>query len=248
LLSEVNWSAILLMALIATPATLLLNAVEFSLSARLIGQSIPLARSMSVTIVGSAANLLPLPGATLVRLAALKSEGATLRSGLYATALLAILSLGLGFAYSGLAASLIDGSWYAIAIFCSGLAVTIFAWMVAREVFDDPSVIIGLTFARVALIMLDAARTYLAFVAIGADANFGQASVLTISTVLAAVVAIVPSGLGLREGIAAFMAQFIGLQPAEAFLATSLSRLVGLSIVTALTVFLIFRSKAPSPQ
>jgi len=102
LLSEVNWSAILLMALIATPATLLLNAVEFSLSARLIGQSIPLARSMSVTIVGSAANLLPLPGATLVRLAALKSEGATLRSGLYATALLAILSLGLGFAYSDL--------------------------------------------------------------------------------------------------------------------------------------------------
>jgi len=246
LLSELNWQPILTMALVATPATLALNALEFSLSARLIGQSVPFGRALTVTIVGSAANLLPLPGAALVRLAALKTGGATLRSGLSATALLAILSLGLGLAYSGAWALTLNSSLFPVAVLCAGLLIVAIACLIARELFEHGAAVLGLIVARLALIALDAARTYLAFAAIGFAASFGQSSVITISTVLAAVVAVVPAGLGLREGIAASMAPSLRLDPAATFLATSLSRIVGLAVVIILTLLLVIARKRPS--
>ena len=244
LLSNVDWRAVAVLALMATPATLALNALEFSLSGRLVGQDIPFGRAMGVTIVGSAANLLPLPGATLVRLAALRSGGAGMRSGLTATALLAILALGVGFAYSGVWAMVFGSGPISVAILAIGVIVLSIAWLLARQLFNDVPAVLALIGVRLALVSLDAARTWLAFVAIGYEASFAQASVLTISTVLAAVVAIVPAGLGLREGIAALAAPIVGVAPAAAFLATSLSRIVGLTIVMALTIVSMFRRRS----
>jgi hypothetical protein len=160
--------------------------------------------------------------------------------------LLATLSLGLGVAYSGLWAALIGGSAIAFAMIVGGVLVLCTAGLIAREIFDEPTVVGALVLVRIGLIVLDAARTFFAFEAIGAYANFGQTSVLTVSTVLAAAVAIVPSGLGLREGLAAFMAPFVNLQPAATFLATSLSRIIGLAVVTVLTLLLTLRRKTPS--
>lgn len=245
-LADLNWDAILIMALIATPATLALNALEFQFAARLIGQQISFGNALNVTIVGSAANLLPLPGAAMVRVAALKSGGATLRSGLFATAILAVMSLGLGFAYSGTWALSIGGSPYAIGLVVVGVAALLVAWLVARELYGASMVVVYLAAVRLGLIALDAYRTFLAFGAIGYAATFAQASVITISTVLAAIVAVVPSGLGLREGIAALAAPLVGLNSAAAFLAMSLSRIVSLSVVLLLTLLLIVRRKVPN--
>jgi uncharacterized membrane protein YbhN (UPF0104 family) len=108
------------------------------------------------------------------------------------------------------------------------------------------AIVLGLMSVRVALIALDAARTWLAFIAIGYGASFGQTSVLTISTVLAAIVTVVPSGLGIREGLAAFIAPLVGLRSGPAFLATSLSRIIGLTVVMALTILLTLRRRSPA--
>lgn len=245
-LAELNWDAILIMALIATPATLGLNALEFLLSARLVGQRISFGRALNVTIVGSAANLLPLPGAAMVRVAALKSGGATLRSGLFATAILAAMSLGLGFAYSGTWALAISQSLLGVGLVAAGFLALLMAGLVARELYGESRVVAGLMAVRLGLITLDAYRTFLAFAAISYPASFAQASVITISTVLAAIVAVVPSGLGLREGIAALAAPLVGLNAAAAFLAMSLSRIVSLSVVLLLTLLLIVRRKVPN--
>ena len=234
------------MAIIAVPLTLALNALEFVFFAKLVGQTTSFGRAVEVTVIGSAANLLPVPGAALVRLAAVKSGGAKLGSGLSVTALLAMLSLGLNLAYSGGWAAFLHGrpiSWLLLAI---GTAIILATWLVAGRVFKNTPVVVGLVGVRIGLIALDAARTWLSFLSIGYVASFGQASVLTMSTALAAIVAIIPAGLGLREGIAAFMAPFVGLQAAAAFLATSLSRVVGLSVVMGLTLVLALRRKTPS--
>jgi hypothetical protein len=225
--------------LVAVPLTLLLNALEFMLSARLLRQQVALGAALEVTVVGSAANLLPIPGATLVRLAALKTGGALLGSTLAVTAVVAALSLALNLAYSGVWALAISRSPAAAAVMLAGgVAALAGAAFVSVRLFGRSSSIPGLIGVRLALIALDAARTWLAFIAIGDAAGFGQVSVITLSTALAAVLAVVPAGLGLREGIAALMAPLVGLGAASAFLATSLSRIIGLSVVGVLTMFL----------
>ena len=188
--------------------------------------------------------MLPLPGAAIVRLTALKSGGAPLRSGLSATALLAALSIGLGFSYAGAWAMLLSDSAAAVVTLALGILVVFAAWFVAREIFGKAPIVLALIAVRVALVALDATRTWLAFAAIGYGASFGQSSVLTIATVLSAIVTVVPAGLGLREGLAAFIAPLVGLGSAPAFLATSLSRIVGLSVVLSLTLVLALRRKA----
>lgn len=54
------------------------NAVEFGILARLGRVQIPIAKALEITVLGSAANMLPLPGSTLVRVVALKAAGSTL--------------------------------------------------------------------------------------------------------------------------------------------------------------------------
>lgn len=98
------------------------------------------------------------------------------------------------------------------------------------------------------LVLLDATHIYLCFLALGVAGSFAQASVLTASSVLGAVVSIVPARLGICEGAAALLAPFIALAPASAFLATSFNRIVGLAIMAPAALFLgVRRDKAYQP-
>lgn len=230
-LSQLQWFPILLIALIIVPATLTLNAMEFALSARMIGHSIRFGPALETTIVGTAANLLPLPGSTIVRVAALKAAGATLTRGFSTTALTAVIWIGVAFGYAGLWSLQIGGWLPGFGLAITGSAVLAASALIASRYFDSPHIVLVLILNRLGLVSLDAVRTYLAFAALGEASTLAQASILTVSTVLGYCVAFVPGGLGVREGIAALIAPLLGLQSASAFLAISLSRIVGLGAV-----------------
>jgi hypothetical protein len=243
LLTDVRWPPLLVLGLVVTPVIQVLNAVEFYLTARLLGHRINFARCIEVTIIGSATNLLPLPGATLVRLAALKQAGATMQRGVAVTALLAAISLGIAFTYTGVWALTFGTAAFVAAGI--GLLLLCAAGFASRRWLGGEG-FQSLCLTRLGLVVADALRFLCAFAALGQPASFAQASVLAISTTLASILTLVPSGIGVREWIAALAAPLVGLQASTTFVAAALSQVAGLAIVLAAAAVLGLMAK-PEP-
>ena len=74
---HLDLGAALLVLLVLAPLTTLLNGLEYVGVARLVGQQPPLRRALHVAVLGTAANLLPVPGAVLVRVDALRRGGSS---------------------------------------------------------------------------------------------------------------------------------------------------------------------------
>jgi uncharacterized membrane protein YbhN (UPF0104 family) len=239
--NDLHLVPILLVTVIAIPATVFLNAYEFLLSARLIGRHIALRSALETTIVASVANMLPLPGGSIVRVAALKAAGADLKHGISTVVLVTLIWLGVAFAYSGIwvivLGEMLVGVLFAIGgmVFLAASFATILRlvkqWQVPAQLFAT----------KLVIVVMDAVRNLLCLWALGADSNFAQASTLAVSGVLGSAVSIVPAGLGLREGVAAAMAPLVGLAASSAFLAMSLSRILGLATTTPVAAFLAWR-------
>ena len=80
------WWPIAAIAVLVVPGVTL-NGYEYLVTARLSGVTVRLLAAVRIAIYGTAANLLPLPGASLVRIEAMRRSGASLarihrRSGL----------------------------------------------------------------------------------------------------------------------------------------------------------------------
>src|SRR5690606_595587 len=89
-LANVRWPLILSVAVIGVPATILVNAGEVFLAGKFAGVALNPVSSLRLSILSTAANLMPLPGGVLVRSGDLVSRGSTGR-----TALRAQVSVGL---------------------------------------------------------------------------------------------------------------------------------------------------------
>src|SRR5258706_8161975 len=83
-----------LVLLVLAPATTILNGLEFASTARLVGQRPSVPESVRIAVLGTAANLLPLPGAALVRVGAMRRAGAGVGRSTAASATAALLWAG----------------------------------------------------------------------------------------------------------------------------------------------------------
>ena len=81
LLADIHILPVMAVLLFCAPMTIVLNALEFRCSAQMINYSVSLPTALTTTIIGTAANMLPLPGSTMVRVGALKVAGAGYRLG-----------------------------------------------------------------------------------------------------------------------------------------------------------------------
>jgi polysaccharide pyruvyl transferase WcaK-like protein/uncharacterized membrane protein YbhN (UPF0104 family) len=247
--SDLHLSPVLLVVAIVIPATVFFNAYEFLLSARLIGRRIGLHSALETTIIGSVANMLPLPGGSIVRVAALKAAGAELKHGISTILFLTLIWLGVAFTYAG-AWVIVLGKTLVGALFVAGGAgVLVASFATTWRLLKQWQVPMQLLATKLVIVLLDAARNLLCLWALGADANFAQASALAVSGVLGSAVSVVPAGLGVREGVAAAMAPLVGLAASSAFLAMTLSRVLGLATTAPVAAFLAWRvTHAPACQ
>ncbi|NRD90097.1 hypothetical protein C8024_12465 [Sphingopyxis sp. BSNA05] len=92
---------IVILALFAVPVTIYFNALEFVLSGRLLGYKVGLKSAAETSVIGGVANMLPLPGGVLVRVAALKAEGASVAKSTSVIAFVAFIWAAISFGYSG---------------------------------------------------------------------------------------------------------------------------------------------------
>ncbi len=174
-LEGLDWMLIGIVVLIGIPITVILNTFEFVLSGRLIGQRVTFFQALEVTTVGSAANLLPLPGGMAVRVLGLKSFGASYRDSISTTLFIALIWLGISFTYSGVWIHLVAPGLTALVFLAAGFLVLTPALIIAVRMTREwrtSGLIVG---AKLAVVVADVCTVYLCLLAIGTVSSFGQA-------------------------------------------------------------------------
>ena len=245
-LSDLDWRPLLVLVLVAVPVTIMLNAYEFVLIGRLVGREIGFATAIEISILGTAANLLPLPGATMVRVAALKAAGAGYGEGTKATLLVAGLWAGIAFVFAGAWLVRLGLGPIAVLFVVAGLAAWLGCFLASMRRCQGVELPVLLSLAKLLLVVTDVFRIYLCFLALGEDAHFAQVAAFAVAGVVGSAVSIVPAGLGVREAVSAALAPLVGLGAGMAFLAASLNRLLDLLTVLPIALLLLVFARAQS--
>jgi hypothetical protein len=229
--------------LLLAPATTVLNGFEYASVARLVGQHPPLRASVRVAVLGTAANLLPLPGAVLVRVEAMRRGGAGVGRSTAASAAAALVWSAAAAGLAGVALARrhpVLGVLLLLAMVFAGAAGLMGGGRVARRSgMSSPTGPLGrLVVVEVASVVVGALRLMVIGAGLGGGIGFGQAAGLGLASIAAAAAGIFPGGLGLREAISAGLAPILDLPAAIGAVAATFDRLLGLPfvIVAALTL------------
>lgn len=246
LLQQVDVTAWLLLLLCA-PLTIFANSFQFWLSIRLLKVPLRPVDALSVTVFGTAANMLPIPGGSLLRIAALKTDTNTYRDTTLITALVTLSRLGTGLVVAGISLGLLG--LHAFAAAALGIGVTILiAVVLALAMFFASSLtwILSLAAVQLSMVTIGGLRIWLAFNTLGEPIAMLQALVIALAGIAATIIGLAPGGLGIAEITAAGIAVLIGLSAGTAFLAATLNRLTGFLVVAVVAVALA-RYRPPPP-
>lgn len=244
ILSNLDWRPLVVLMALAVPITILLNALQFQLSARLINRNVRFGKALEIVVIGTAANMLPLPGGALTRLVGLKAAGGSYREGAAVTGLIALVWLGAALTVAGVAIALLNDGLLGPLFIAAGIIVMSVALAAMVRISRDWPLSFLTTTVTVLFVALDATRLYLCLIGLGVDASYLQASAFVVAGVIGSAVSIVPAGLGIREAVSAALAPVVGLAASVGFLAASLNRLLGILVILPLAFGLAFRLRA----
>jgi hypothetical protein len=246
-LADIVWWPLVVLALLGTPLTILLNAAELRAMARSLDDTTMLSwpRAVRVVVVATAANILPLPGGALVRVHALGTAGAGVAKATAINLIAAVLWLGAAIALAGVAA-LTYVPLAGVLALVGGLAAVALGAAAVRAVASrwSTTAVAGLLGVEVATTLLHAAKLYLVFIALAVPAGLTEALVVGVAGPVSAAAGVFPSGLGLAELLSALLAPAVALPAAAGFGATAVVRLVGLVSTAPLALWLGVRDVA----
>jgi hypothetical protein len=222
-----NLWLVAVLVLVTTPATLVLNALEYRAMAHALDHRIRFDSAVRVSLVASLANYLPAPGGVAVRTAALKRAGSSVGSALWINAV--AVAIWAGAAAAGAGTGMLTATPRAVTgtvIATAGVAAIVAAALVVhrraptrwRETFS------ALFLVEVGLVLVSGLRVWISLAAIGQATNPGAAVAIASAVVIAALVGVFPAGLGLREGIAGGLAAAVGVAAAAAIAASTVDR------------------------
>lgn len=231
---------VLLLLAIGAPTSTVLNAVEMYAVSRIAGGPMTWRTSFELTIFSSAANMLPLPGGGIAKLAAMKAHGVGYGIGSAMILLTFAIWGGLAFLYSG-AAFILLGEARLGGLFALCGSVLLAACGIGFARFAKWKLVLVIAAMRIVSFPLEAFRYLLALLAVGASISFLQSSIYVVATVIGSAVVFVPSGLGISEAVAALLSTFIGVSAGVGFVAATLGRIVrlaGLAFITLVALAL----------
>ncbi len=243
-----DWRYLAVVALLGVPAMTALNALEYVLTARLLGQRIGPAYALDITVMGTAANMLPLPGGPLIRVAGLTAAGASLTHSVATSVLVLLVSVGVAAIYSGLWIGTIADLWIGGLVVVAGCIFMLASVAAARRAPGGIGVLAVIAVTRSGLVLVTAGRLFLCFGALGISASFAQSSGLAVSGVASSVIPFVPAGIGVREWLAAALSPIVGLSMGAGFLVTFLNRLTTMAVVVPIALVLNLRHGKVAPR
>lgn len=238
--ADIDWSLVGLAALLVVPGAVV-NAEEYRVSARIVGQSVPLLAALRVSIVAAAFNLLPIPGSVVVRTRALARGGSSTAQAVSST-------LAVGVAYIAVALVIVAGVQAAAAptsaalLSVLGVAMLVGAGVLVRRLADGPvgALLRRLVVVEALSVVVKAARLYLTIRALGFDPSIAQATSLSMATVAASAIGIFPGGLGIRELLSGLIAPAVDLPASVGLVGTSMDRVIGLATLSVLAGIVLF--------
>jgi hypothetical protein len=239
---------VVLVAVVLVPLTVLVNAAELSALARLLGQRLPAAVAVRVVVLGTAANLLPIPGAAALRVQALAGGGATYGAATGINVSAAIAWLGSALTVAGGALLSLDRPQLGAATVVLGVCGVVAGLLGARRVATTASPyrpLALLLVSELATVYVHALRLILLLGAIDASVGFAAGLVVGTSGPLAAAAGVFPAGLGIAEGLAAAAGSLVAVPAAAAFAAAALNRLVGYGVLGLAAIVPAFRRARP---
>jgi len=208
-------------------ATLVINGYEFRIIAAFVGRKIGAWRSIRVSAMSSAANVLPIPGAAIVKIQALRGEDVRFRPAASATAAVGLIWIGTGFILTAVLA-LFDGrttfgaGCLAGAVACMAAAVILIPDRDARIWRRVANVVVF----EAAATGMTTVRLFTVAAVLGTGSGWTQAAALALIGILSTATGIFPGGLGIRELLSAAVAGFVGLDVSIAVLIAALDRIV----------------------
>lgn len=247
---DVRWPPLLIAAFVGVPLTLLANTFEYIASARILRHRVAFVPALQLTTVSTAANLLPIPGAFLVRVQGLRMLGSRYGKALGSTAVIGMAWIGISALLACVLLALF-GHWIAAVVFGAAgtpLLALAHVWLTrAVPAAAERRRLTALVLAvELFAVMTNAVRLVLILVALRVDASVDQALVLAVSSSLAAAAGILPGGFGLRELIAALLAPLVGLPASAGFAATAINRVMGIVVLAPVTAALALGSQPRS--
>jgi uncharacterized membrane protein YbhN (UPF0104 family) len=240
--TSVRWPVLLLLPLVGVPATVATNAWEYSVTARLLGHRIPRADAARVSVLSTAANLLPIPGAVLVRSRALRQRGSGMGAALSITTAIGIAWVGVTAVLAG-GLQLVSGEPpLGAVVLAGGLVVLVLAGVLAsrtRGVTLRPADVGTVLLVEVVAVVVAASRLLLALWGLGYSPGVDQSFALSLAGSLGSAVGFLPAGLGVREVLAAGIGPIVGLPAAVSLVATAVDRVLGLVVLAAISGVLV---------
>jgi hypothetical protein len=253
-LDQVSWAPLALTAFVLVPLTILGNAAELKVMARATAEDrLSWVEAIRVVVLATAANLLPIPGAALVRIQALRTRGA---SGAAATGInvaSAGVWVGSGLVVAALALSRLAPGAAAVAG-AVGVAALGTAWFIllrAARPGRAASAMAELVAVESLVTLLHGARLLAVLLALRIDLDLVQALVIGLSAPLSAAAGVFPAGIGLAEALSGLLAPLVALPAASGVAATAVNRIIGLAVTAPVAGVLALTSpsdRAPAEE
>jgi hypothetical protein len=216
---------------------ILLNAVEFALISHLTGGRATRRQSLNISVGGSMANLLPIPGSVVLRTGALVTTGSSLSSALHAIVRVGLVWVGVSLTAFGGAAIGRDILVGSISLATGVVLTSACSWLVWRQArragpagsMHPRLVVAAVLGVEIGTVAVESVRLWAVLHVIGFGADPLQGTALTAASVLTTASGIFPAGLGLREVLSAAFGAASGIPAIIAVTASVVDRLVVLA-------------------
>lgn len=234
---EVDWWWTTMLFVICVPISFGIIAVEQHLSTWLADVSVSYGSSFRTSIVASAANYLPIPGAAFVRIGALSKAGSS-------TGHATVVAIWLGLEWLAITAVVVAPPLVLLGFLAAGVVVGAMGvvatvgmswWFLCRFPGRERAVWWSLVVV-VVKVVFGGFMTYAGLRAVGATMGASLSLVVSASNVLASAVGVFPGGLGIREffsGLLASVGNFDGATAALGAVVIRATTTVGLGIAFA---------------
>lgn len=247
-----RWWLLAIVAIVGPLATVALNGLEFVQQGRLVDRAIPLRDAIRVSVLGTAANLAPVPGSAIVRTATLSDDEVGVARAAGTTITVGVAWLGTGALVAGalqpfagrVAIGLACGAVGAVLLVTTRLLVAR-----ARPAAGTGAVFAAIVAVEAGTVVVGALRLCGFIVGLGLDVDAAQAVGLTLAGVLASATGVFPAGIGIREALIGLASPLLDLPVAVGITAASADRVAGLAVLAVLSALLVSRdsdrSRAP---
>jgi membrane protein implicated in regulation of membrane protease activity len=244
-----NYALLVLDVALGPLAVVLLNGVEFGLIARLLAQRVTVRRALRISVLGTVANQLPVPGAVIVRTQALAAAGSGYRRALMGNLSVGLAWMGSAFLMAGVLQ--LGGRVPLVGAACAfcGVALLFACRRVVKRTLRTQSpryMTLRIIACETALVLVQGTRLFVVLHGFGESVSPAQAVALALSSVLSTAVGVAPGGFGVREAIAAGIGPVVGLPASASLVAIAFDRVADLAVVgiAALVIFAASRHTA----